>query len=122
MAKNRKNQSVAIRFGPAIKALLICSLFVVSGVGYVWQKSLIADLSRHFTTRKQELARLQDQNKKLREHLAGLTSPKQLNKRLTELNLGLVEPQPAQVWRLPEPAVPPPAIPTTAIKQYAARP
>ena len=37
MAKNRKNKSVAIRFGPAIKALLLCAFFVVSGVGYVWQ-------------------------------------------------------------------------------------
>ena len=51
MAKNRKNMSGAIRFGPAIKALLICSLFVASGVGYVWQKSVIADLERQRTAR-----------------------------------------------------------------------
>jgi len=122
MAKNRKNMSVAIRFGPAIKALLLCSLFVASGVGYVWQKSVIADLVRQRTARIQERTRLETKNKQLREDVAGLTSPKQLNKRLTELNLGLVEPQSAQVRWLSEPAETPPGRPATAVRQYAARP
>jgi cell division protein FtsB len=103
MAKNRKNQSAAIRFGPAIKALLICSLFVVSGVGYVWQKSQIADLDRRIKERETALAQLRDTNKKLRDQIAALHSPAMLNQRLIELKLGLGLPQPAQVWRLPEP-------------------
>lgn len=122
MAKNRKNMSVAIRFGPAIKALLICSLFVVSGVGYVWQKSLIADLERHIKSRELVLAECRDRNKKLRDHLAGLRSPDELNRRLIELKLGLASPQEAQVWRLVEPAGPPPVRPPTAVQQFAARP
>ena len=127
MAKNRKNKSVAIRFGPAIKALLICSLFVVSGVGYVWQKSLIADLSLQIKTRESDLAKFRNQNKKLRDQLAGLRNPEELNRRLIDLKLGLAAPQPAQVLRLVEPAEPPPAQPplpdhlSPAGERYAAR-
>ena len=43
MAKNRKNQSAAIRFGPAIKAFLLCALVGGAGVGYVWQKGRIGE-------------------------------------------------------------------------------
>jgi hypothetical protein len=41
MAKNRKYQSAAVRFGPALKAFLLCAVIGGSGVGYVWQKSQI---------------------------------------------------------------------------------
>ena len=122
MAKNRKNMSVAIRFGPAIKALLICSLFVASGVGYVWQKSVIADLERQRTARIQELKKLETRNKQLREDLAGRTSPKGLNKLLMDFNLGLVEPKLGQVRSLPEPVGTPFPRPGNLAKQYAARP
>ncbi|MBP9900651.1 MAG: hypothetical protein V9H26_18450 [Verrucomicrobiota bacterium] len=122
MAKNRKNQSVAIRFGPAIKALLLCSLFVAAGVGYVWQKSLIAELGQQMKTRETELVRFHDQNKKLREQLAGLTSPEALNERVRILKLGLELPKSDQVLRLIEPAGQPPGRPATLVKQYAARP
>jgi hypothetical protein len=44
MAKNRRNQSAAIRFGPAIKALLLCMFIAGSGIGYVWQKKQIMEL------------------------------------------------------------------------------
>ena len=44
MARNRKYQSAAIRFGPALKALLLCLLIGGSGVGYVWQKDQIIRL------------------------------------------------------------------------------
>jgi len=122
MAKNRKHMSGAIRFGPAIKALLTCSLFVASGVGYVWQKSVIADLERQRTARSQELKKLETKNQQLREDLAVRTSPKGLNKLLMDFNLGLAEPKPAQVRPLPEPVGMPSPRPTTMVKQYAARP
>jgi hypothetical protein len=44
MAKNRKNQSAAIRFGPALKALGLCLLIGGAAVGYVWQKNQIDQL------------------------------------------------------------------------------
>jgi hypothetical protein len=122
MAKNRKSMSGAIRFGPAIKALLLCSLFVVSGVGYVWQKSLIADLNRQLKTHELALAEYRDRNKKLAEQLAGLKSPELLKERMRKSNLGLELPRSTQVWWLPEPAGPRPARPPAAVQRYAARP
>lgn len=109
MAKNRKYQSAAVRFGPALKAFLLCALIGGSGVGYVWQKSQIDELGRQIKAREIRLAELQTQNKKARDQLAVLRSPIMLKKRVDELKLGLVEPQHAQVWRLSEPATLSPA-------------
>jgi len=116
MAKNRKYQSAAVRFGPALKAFLLCALIGGSGVGYVWQKSQIDELGRQIKAREIRLAELQTQNKKARDQLAVLRSPIMLKKRVDELKLGLVEPQHAQVWRLSEPATLPPA---AAVAQFA---
>jgi uncharacterized protein HemX len=104
MARNRKSQSAAIRFGPAIKAFLLCVLIGGSGVGYVWQKSQISELGQQIRKREFELAALQDQNEKLKKQLAMMYSPKYLEARIQELNLGLVPPQPSQIWRLREPS------------------
>jgi hypothetical protein len=49
MAKNRKNQSAAIRFYPALKALFLCLLIAGLALGYVWQKSQIYQLGRQIT-------------------------------------------------------------------------
>ena len=122
MAKNRKNKSVAIRFGPAIKALLLCAFFVVSGVGYVWQKSLIVDLDCRAKASAQELDTLKKLNEKVRKQLAEMTTTKKLKERLIDLKLGLASPSEAQVWRLTEPAGPPTVSPAPAIRRYAARP
>jgi hypothetical protein len=103
MAKNRKYQSAAVRFGPALKAFLLCALIGGSGVGYVWQKSQIDELGRQIKAREIRLAELETQNKKARDQLAVLRSPIMLKRRVEELKLGLVEPQHAQIWRLPEP-------------------
>ena len=52
MAKNRKNQSAAIRFGPALKAVFLCLLIAGSAVGYVWQKSQIYQLGQQIRQRE----------------------------------------------------------------------
>ena len=106
MAKNRKSQSAAIRFGPALKALLLCALLGGSGVGYVWQRNQIDELGRQIANRETRLAALRDQNKKLGDQLQTLRSPKPLEQRVRELKLGLGQLQPGQVWRLPEPLAP----------------
>ena len=102
MARNRKYQSAAIRFGPAIKAFLLCALIGGSGVGYVWQKSQINELGRQILKREHELATLRDQNEKQKKSLAMMYSPAFLETRIKELNLGLVPAQHSQVWRLTE--------------------
>jgi len=118
MARNRKYQSAAIRFGPALKAFLLCLLIGGSGVGYVWQKDQISQLGKEIKRRELRLLELGDQNKKLSKQLAAMRSPSFLERRIQELGLGLVPPQPAQVWRLTEPL---PDLPhPDAEQQYAA--
>jgi len=107
MARNRKNQSAAIRFGPAIKAFLLCTIIGGSGVGYVWQKSQIAELDQQIKAREQRLGDLRKQNEKLKRQFATMNAPPFLEARIRELNLGLIAPPPAQVWRLSEPVAEP---------------
>ena len=104
MARNRKYQSAAIRFGPSLKAFLLCLLIGGSGVGYVWQKDQISQLGQQIKKREQYLDELGKQNEKLRKQFAEMRSPRFLERRIQELGLGLVPPQPAQVWRLTEPS------------------
>ena len=108
MAKNRKNQSAAIRFGPALKALFLCLLIAGSAVGYVWQKSQIYQLGQQIRQREVRLARLQNDDRRLSDQLSILRSPTMLDRRVRELNLGLLPAQPMQVLRLAEPASAPP--------------
>jgi len=118
MAKNRKNQSAAIRFGPALKALLLCFLIAGSAVGYVWQKGQIYQLGRQIRQDESLLMQLRNENQRLDDQLAILRSPIMLDQHARALNLGLGPAQPAQVWRLPEPSA---AAGTQAPRQFAAR-
>ena len=110
MARNRKNQSAAIRFGPALKAILLCLIIGGSGVGYVWQKNQIDELGQQIKKRELRLSELREQNEKLKKQLALLRTPVWLEGRAKELNLGLGPPHPAQIRRLvePEPDMPKP--------------
>ena len=103
MAKNQKNQSAAIRFCPALKALFLCLVIAGLAVGYVWQKGQIYQLGQQITTCESRLVWLRDENQKLGDQLAVLRSPVMLDQRVRELNLGLVPAKPAQIYRLVEP-------------------
>jgi cell division protein FtsL len=103
MAKNRRHQSAAIRFGPALKALFLCLVIAGLAVGYVWQKGQIYQLGRQITSCESRLAQLRDENQRLGDQLAVLRSPVMIDQRVHELNLGLVPAQPTQVYRLVEP-------------------
>ncbi len=103
MAKNRRHQSAAIRFGPALKALFLCLVIAGLAVGYVWQKGQIYQLGRQITSCEGRLAQLRDENQRLGDQLAVLRSPVMVDQRVHELNLGLVPAQPTQVYRLVEP-------------------
>lgn len=120
MARNRKSQSAAIRFAPALKAFVLCLLIGGSGVGYVWQKNQIHELGQQIKKREVRLAGLRDQNEKLRKQLAMFQSPANLEARVRELNLGLVPPGPRQeVFTLNEPQ---PDMPGAASgRRYAAQ-
>jgi cell division protein FtsB len=119
MAKNRKNQAAAIRFGPALKASFLCLLIGGSAVGYVWQKNEIYQLGQQIRQRETKLAQLQNDNKQLGDQLAILHSPVMLDQRAKELNLGLAPATPMQVVHLMEP----PATPDeNNQRQFAQRP
>lgn len=102
MARNRKYQSAAIRFGPAVKALVLCLLVGGSGVGYVWQKNQIYELGRQTTARESRLAALEESNEQLRKQLWNMRNPSALLNQTKAL--GLVAPAPTQIWKLTEPA------------------
>jgi cell division protein FtsB len=103
MARNRKYQSAASRFGPALKAFLLCLLIGGSGLGYVWQKDQISQLGQQIKKRELRLGDLENQNDKLRKQLAQMHSPPYLERRIQDLGLGLVRPQQNQVLQLTEP-------------------
>jgi hypothetical protein len=102
MAKNRKNQAAAIRFAPAIKASFLCLLIGGSAVGYVWQKNEIYRLGQQIRQRELKLVQMQGDNKRLNDQISILHSPVMLDRRATELNLGLTPATPMQVVRLVE--------------------
>jgi cell division protein FtsL len=104
MAKNRKNQAAAIRFGPALTASFACLIIAGAAVGYVWQKGEIYRLGKQIRDREGRLTNLQGENEKLANDLADLHSPVRLEQRARELNLGLAPAQPMQISRLPEPS------------------
>jgi len=119
MAKNRKNQAAAIRFGPALKASFLCLLIGGSAVGYVWQKSQVYQLGKQIHETESRLAQLERNNQMLADQLADLRSPVKLDQRAR--NLGLVPAQPAQVIRLSESPVMP-SDKNNFARQLAARP
>lgn len=123
MAKNRKNESVALRFGPALKAFALIAVIGGASVGYVWQKGQIDLLGRQIKEREMKLAELRDQNKKLRDNLAMMKSPAMLDQRMKKLNLGMVMPQAKDVWRVAEPLPRPVSVSARAatVQQVAAR-
>ncbi|MCX7866434.1 hypothetical protein [Limisphaera sp. VF-2] len=90
-------------FWPALWVAVLCLGFGALGLGYVWQQNQVDRLSREIRLREQRLAELRLQNERLRRQLATLQTPRVLEQRVRELNLGLVPAHPAQVWRLPEP-------------------
>ena len=119
MAKNRKNQAAAIRFGPVLKVVLLCSLIGGSAVGYVWQKSEIGRLGHQLVQREMKLVQLQADNKRLSDQISILHSPVMLDQRAKELNLGLAPATPMQVVRLTESPVAPDK---NSSRQFAQRP
>ena len=119
MAKNRKNQAAAIRFGPALKASFLCLLIGGSAVGYVWQKNEIYRLGQQIRQRETKLAQLQNDNKRLGDQISILHSPVMIDRRAKELKLGLAPATPMQVVRLTETPVAPEK---NSSRQFAQRP
>ena len=108
MANNRRNQSGAVRFVPALKAVLLCTLIGGSCVGYVLQKNKIYELGQQIGARQSKLDRLRKENQILADRYASMQLPQRLAERVRELKLGLVPPLRHQiVWISELPAIVP---------------
>ena len=103
MARNRKHQSGAVRFVPALKTFLLCLLLGGSAAGYVLQKNTIYELGKQIREREGVLERLKWENKVRANQLAHLQSPNWIAERVKAKNLGLLPPQTSQLIWLPEP-------------------
>ena len=99
---NRKKRGSTVRFGPALKAVLICLVTCSLGLGYVWQKQQINSLGQQIKKNEITLEELKRENKRRGDNLAYLMSPQELDARLRELNLDLVVPKPEQIVVLQE--------------------
>jgi len=99
---NRKKRSSTVRFGPALKAVLICLVTCSLGLGYVWQKQQINSLGQQIKENEIVLEELKRENKRRGDNLAYLMSPQELDARLRQLNLDLVVPKPEQIVVLQE--------------------
>jgi hypothetical protein len=125
MARNRKNQSAVVRFGPAVKTVLICLFIGGSGVGYVWQQNQLLELGRQKVEKEKRRDVFRAQNELLIRQLAGLQSPRAIEVRVKDLKLGLSMASPTQVVRLLDEPLPTPARPASTVSgselQYAQR-
>ena len=99
---NRKKGNKAVRFGPALKAVLICVVTCGLGLGYVWQKQQINTLGQQIKENEIKLEELRRENKRRGDNLAYLMSPQELDTRLRQLNLDLTVPRPEQIVVLQE--------------------
>jgi hypothetical protein len=99
---NRKKRSSTVRFGPALKAVLICLVTCSLGLGYVWQKQQINSLGQQIKENETVLEGLKRENKRRGDNLAYLMSPQELDARLRQLKLDLVVPKPEQIVVLQE--------------------
>ncbi len=102
MARNRKNEAAGVRFGPAIKAVLLCLFIAMAAIGFVWQKSQIGALGQQIKERELKLSELKRQNKLRSDQLAQMRLPSVIDMRVRELRLGLVPTQPSQIVRMVE--------------------
>ncbi len=106
MSNHRRNQSGAVRFVPALKAVLFCTLIGGFAVGYVMQKNKIFELGQQIGAKQARLEKLRKDNQDLASNLATLQRPMYLAQRADKLKLGLMQPQPHQILWVNEPASP----------------
>jgi len=123
MASNRRSQSGAVRFVPALKAVMLCTLIGGSCVGYVLQKNRIFELGQHLGARQQKLDKLRKENQDLANRLAALQRPTYLMQRVVDLKLDLGRPAPNQmVWITEYPGTFPTTNGSVALQYVGRRP
>jgi hypothetical protein len=97
MGRNRKSQSAELRFGPALKALLICFFIGGAGIGYVYQKNILNKLGQEIKNRERDLKLLESNNEAQETRLQRLNSARLLEERVREMQLDLIPASPTQI-------------------------
>ncbi len=90
------------KFGPAIKLALMSVLVCGLGLGYVWQKQQISHLGKNIHDQEKRLDALRRENRLRSDMIDQLRSPRSLDQRVKEMNLGLSVPRPEQVVMIVE--------------------
>ncbi len=103
MSQNRKSQSASVRLGTVLLVIIIILFIGGGGVGFVWQKREIVQMSQKKRLKENHLEELRRENKMHRDRLDYLRLPWVLDVRARELNLGLAPCPLEQVVRLNEP-------------------
>ena len=96
-------QSAAVRFGPAVKTMLLCLLIGGAGVGYVWQKNKIQLLSEKMKKLETRREKLMVDRQRLMRKLTALKSERELEAQIKRMNLDLAPVSPERIVRLAVP-------------------
>lgn len=87
-----------------IASIMVCGALCLAGIGYLWAKTQLWNLSREVKTLETRLDELKRTNDVLQQSYAAMGTPAKLEESIRRLRLGLVAPQPDQIVRLTEPA------------------
>ena len=120
MSRNRKHQTAAVRFGPALKALGLCFFLGGSGLGYVWQKDQINSLGARLKECERRYDQLRGENERLGRVRDTLETPAHIEARVKQADMGMVEPEPDQIVRLIEAPVAPETSPASVDRKLYA--
>lgn len=89
-----------------VLVLIVCTLIACAGVGYVWQKEQIVQLGKKTKRLEIRIDELKHREETLRRDGARLSTSRELETQLRRMNLGLTQPKPDQIIRLPDGAPP----------------
>ncbi len=85
-----------------IMVLMVCTLIACAGLGYVWQKEQINQLGKKTKGLENRIEELKFREKNLQREGARLSTTRELETQMRRMNLGLNEPKPDQIVRLPD--------------------
>jgi len=101
MFRNRKVQSIGVRFGPAVRAFVLCLLIGGAGVGYVNQKNRIHLLSEQMRKLEIQCDKQRLYHQALIRRLTALNSSVELEAQVKKMNLDLSPTPPDRIVHLP---------------------
>lgn len=106
MSRNKKKNAGQVMSNGA-RVVVLVVMIAGASLGYVWQKDKIRMLGQEIKEAEMRHSALVSENQVRRDQLAVMWTQNFINRQIETLKLGLVEAQPSQIWRLPEPTLAP---------------